>query len=135
MTIEIGSVGDRPRPIGFIAVHEIDHRVGPPVSGVANGFAREVGCGVIVILVFIVMAGGAYLFKTKVVDPFKKNPGMALAKGVVAANPDLGKVLTDDSGGRALPVWLNGPEGHSLFRGDGDHPHPEPTEVITAGPF
>jgi len=41
-------------------------------------------------------------------------------------------VLADDSRGRALPVWLNGPEGHSLFRGDGDHPHPEPTEVITA---
>jgi bifunctional DNase/RNase len=41
-------------------------------------------------------------------------------------------VLADDSGGRALPIWLNGPEGHSLFRGDGDHPHPEPTEVITA---
>ncbi len=42
-------------------------------------------------------------------------------------------VLTDDSGGRALPVWLNGPEGHGLFRGDGDHPHPEPAEAITAG--
>jgi hypothetical protein len=23
-------------------------------------------------------------------------------------------VLADDSGGRALPVWLNGPEGHGL---------------------
>ena len=42
-------------------------------------------------------------------------------------------VLADDSGGRALPVWLNGPEGHGLFRGDGDHPHPDPAEVITAG--
>lgn len=41
-------------------------------------------------------------------------------------------VLADESGGRALPVWLSGPEGHSLFRGDGHHPHPEPTEVITA---
>jgi len=42
-------------------------------------------------------------------------------------------VLADDSGGRALPVWLNGPEGHGLFRGqDDDHPHPEPAEVITA---
>jgi bifunctional DNase/RNase len=41
-------------------------------------------------------------------------------------------VLADDSGGRALPLWLNGPEGHSLFRGDGNHPHPEPAEVITA---
>ena len=42
-------------------------------------------------------------------------------------------VLADDSGGRALPVWLNGPEGHGLFRGQDDHPHPEPAEVITAG--
>jgi len=41
-------------------------------------------------------------------------------------------VLADDSRGRALPVWLNGPEGHSLFRGNGHHPHPEPAEVITA---
>jgi len=41
-------------------------------------------------------------------------------------------VLTDDSGGRALPVWLNGAEGHGLFRGHGDHPHPEPAEAITA---
>ncbi|MGH3200380.1 MAG: hypothetical protein ACRDOH_01070 [Streptosporangiaceae bacterium] len=41
-------------------------------------------------------------------------------------------VLADDVGGRALPVWLNGPEGHGLFRGGGDHPHPEPAEVITA---
>ncbi len=42
-------------------------------------------------------------------------------------------VLADDPSGRALPVWLNGPEGHGLFRGSGDHPHPEPAEVITAG--
>ena len=42
-------------------------------------------------------------------------------------------VLADDSGGRALPVWLNGPEGHGMYRGDGEHPHPEPAEVITAG--
>ncbi len=42
-------------------------------------------------------------------------------------------VLADDSGGRALPLWLNGPEGHGLFRGQDDHPHPESAEVITAG--
>src|SRR6476661_8260510 len=41
-------------------------------------------------------------------------------------------VLADDSSGRALPMWLNGPEGHSLFRGHGHHPHPEPAEAITA---
>jgi len=42
-------------------------------------------------------------------------------------------ILADDSGGRAFPVWLNGPEGHGLFQGGDDHPHPEPAEVITAG--
>jgi bifunctional DNase/RNase len=42
-------------------------------------------------------------------------------------------VLTDDSRGRALAVWLDGPEGHGLFRGQDDHPHPEPAEAITAG--
>jgi bifunctional DNase/RNase len=41
-------------------------------------------------------------------------------------------VLADDAGGRALPIWLIGPEGHGLFRGDGHHPHPEPAEVVTA---
>ena len=41
-------------------------------------------------------------------------------------------VLTDESGGRGFPGWLNGPEGHGLFRGRGDHPHPEPAEAITA---
>jgi bifunctional DNase/RNase len=42
-------------------------------------------------------------------------------------------VLADDSGGWALPVWLNGSEGHGLFRGrDDDHSYPEAAEVITA---
>ena len=43
-------------------------------------------------------------------------------------------VLADDSGSRALPVWLNGPEGHGLFRGrDDDHAYPGSAEMITAG--
>ena len=41
-------------------------------------------------------------------------------------------VLADDPGGRAIPVWLSGPEGHGLFRGGGHHPRPEPAEAITA---
>jgi bifunctional DNase/RNase len=41
-------------------------------------------------------------------------------------------VLVDDTGGRALPIWLNGPEGHGLTRGRDDHPLPEPAEAITA---
>ena len=35
-------------------------------------------------------------------------------------------VLADDSRGQALPVWLNGPEGHSLFRGHVITPTPSP---------
>ena len=43
-------------------------------------------------------------------------------------------VLADDAGSRALPVWLNGPEGHGLFRGrDDDHAYPGSAEMITAG--
>jgi hypothetical protein len=56
-----------------------------------------IGCGVIVVIVFIVMGAGAYLFKTKVVDPFQKNPGMAAAKLVVQANPELDLVSEDDT--------------------------------------
>jgi bifunctional DNase/RNase len=41
-------------------------------------------------------------------------------------------VLADEAGGRALPVWLNGPEGHGLLRGRDGHPHPGPAEAITA---
>jgi hypothetical protein len=41
-------------------------------------------------------------------------------------------VLADDTGGRALPVWPSGPEGHGLFRGNDDRPHPEPAEAISA---
>ena len=41
-------------------------------------------------------------------------------------------VLAEETGGRALPVWLNGPEGHGLLRGRDGHPHPEPAEAITA---
>ena len=35
-------------------------------------------------------------------------------------------VLADDTGGRALPVWLNGPEGHGLFAGMATIPIPSP---------
>ncbi len=35
-------------------------------------------------------------------------------------------VLADDSGGRARPVWLNGPEGHGLFRAGMITPIPSP---------
>jgi bifunctional DNase/RNase len=41
-------------------------------------------------------------------------------------------VVADEAGGRAFPLWLSGPEGHGLFRGDGDRPHPVPAETLTA---
>ena len=68
----------------------------PPKKGIGPLGWIGIGCGVIVIIGFIVMAAGAYLFKTKVVDPFKKNPGMAAARGIVAVNPDLELVSADD---------------------------------------
>jgi len=45
-------------------------------------------------------------------------------------------VLADDSGGRALPVWLNGPEGHGLWEALGapgdTHQRIEASEILTA---
>src|SRR5260370_24856761 len=56
-----------------------------------------IGCGVIIVIGFVVMGVLAYLVKSKVVDPLQKNPGMMLAKGVIAANPDLELVNSDDA--------------------------------------
>jgi len=56
-----------------------------------------IGCGVIILIGIIVMGAGAYLFKTKVVDPLQKNPGMVVARGIIAANPDLELVSADDN--------------------------------------
>ena len=43
-------------------------------------------------------------------------------------------VLADDSGARALPVWLDGPEGHGLFRGRRLHSsHYRGKRRLTAG--
>lgn len=69
----------------------------PPKKGIGPLGWIGIGCGVIVIIGFIVMGAGAYLFKSKVIDPFQKNPGMVLAKGVIAANPDLELVSSDDA--------------------------------------
>jgi hypothetical protein len=56
-----------------------------------------IGCGAILVLGVIAMVVGAYIVKTKVVDPFQKNPGMATAKLIVQANPDLELVSSDDT--------------------------------------
>jgi hypothetical protein len=68
----------------------------PPKKGLGPLAWIGIGCGVIVIIAFVVMGAGAYLFKTKVVDPFQKNPGLAAAKLVVQANPDLDLVSEDE---------------------------------------
>jgi hypothetical protein len=72
----------------------------PPAPAPKKGLGPlgwiAIGCGVIVVIAFIVMGGAAYLFKTKVVDPFSKNPGMAAAKLVVQASPDYDLVKADD---------------------------------------
>ena len=39
-------------------------------------------------------------------------------------------VLADDEGGRALPAWLNGPEGHGLFRATKITPTPSPLKRL-----
>ncbi len=59
-----------------------------------------IGCAVIIVICIIVMGAGAYLFKTKVVDPLQKNPGMVVARGIIAANPDLELVSADDQNQR-----------------------------------
>jgi hypothetical protein len=55
-----------------------------------------IGCGTIIVIGLVCLAAATYLFKTRLVDPMKKNPGMAVAKMVVAANPDLDVVGEDD---------------------------------------
>jgi hypothetical protein len=62
-----------------------------------------IGCGVIILIGIIVMGAGAYLFKTKVVDPWKNNPSLAAARLVVAASPDL-EVVSDDPKAQTLTV-------------------------------
>lgn len=67
----------------------------PPKKGMGPLAWIGIGCGVIIFIGLIVMGAGAYLFKTKVVDPIKDNPSLAAAKLVVAASPDLELVKED----------------------------------------
>jgi hypothetical protein len=62
-----------------------------------------IGCGVIILIGIIVMGAGAYLFKTKVVDPWKNNPSLAAAKLVVQASPDL-ELVNEDAKAETLTV-------------------------------
>jgi len=62
-----------------------------------------IGCGVIILIGIIVMGVGAYLLKTRVVDPWKNNPSLAAAKLVVAASPDL-ELVSEDPKAQTLTV-------------------------------
>jgi hypothetical protein len=67
----------------------------PPKRGMGPLAWIGIGCGVIILICIIVMGAGAYLFKTKIVDPWKDNPSLAAAKLVVTASPDLELVKED----------------------------------------
>jgi len=61
-----------------------------------------VGCGGLVLIVAIVLLVGGLFVAKKVgsfADDAKKNPAMATAKMIVAMNPDLETVSTDESAG------------------------------------
>jgi hypothetical protein len=75
----------------------------PPKKGMSPLAWIGIGCGVIIVIGLIVMTAGAYLFKTKVVDPLKDNPSLAAAKLVVAASPDL-ELVSEDAKGQTITV-------------------------------
>jgi hypothetical protein len=58
-----------------------------------------IGCGAIVLIGILVFGAGAYMFKKKVVDPFKANPTMAAAELIVGVTPDLERVSSDPEKG------------------------------------
>jgi hypothetical protein len=75
----------------------------PPKKGIGPLGWIGIGCGVIIVIGLIVMTVGAYLFKTKVVDPWKDNPSLAAAKLVISATPDL-ELVSEDSKGQTITV-------------------------------
>jgi hypothetical protein len=75
----------------------------PPKKGMGPLAWIGIGCGVIIVICIIVMGAGAYLFKTKVVDPWKNNPSLAAAKLVVQASPDL-ELVNEDAKAQTLTV-------------------------------
>ena len=75
----------------------------PPKKGMGPLAWIGIGCGVIILIGIIVMGAGAYLFKTKVVDPLKNNPSLAAAKLVVQASPDL-ELVNEDAKTQTLTV-------------------------------
>lgn len=75
----------------------------PPKKGMGPLAWIGIGCGVIILIGIIVMGAGAYLFKTKVVDPWKDNPSLAAAKLVVSASPDL-ELVKEDAQAQTITV-------------------------------
>ncbi len=75
----------------------------PPPAAPKKGLGPlgwvAIGCGVIILICGVIFIAAGYLFKTRVVDPFKKNPSLTAAKMVIAANPDLDLVKEDDETG------------------------------------
>jgi hypothetical protein len=75
----------------------------PPKKGMGPLAWIGIGCGVIIVICFIVMFAGAYLFKSRIIDPFKNNPSLAAAKLVVQASPDL-ELVNEDAKAQTLTV-------------------------------
>ncbi|HXO40470.1 MAG TPA: hypothetical protein VN999_03410, partial [Thermoanaerobaculia bacterium] len=75
----------------------------PPKKGMGPLAWIGIGCGVVIVICIIVMGAGAYLFKTKIVDPLKDNPSLAAAKLVIQASPDL-ELVNEDPKAQTLTV-------------------------------
>jgi uncharacterized protein YneF (UPF0154 family) len=61
-----------------------------------------IGCGVVVVIVVVVLAiGGFFLARTvkNVAEDFEDNPGLATARWIVKANPELEEVAVDEENG------------------------------------
>ncbi|HXO25999.1 MAG TPA: hypothetical protein VOA80_01515 [Thermoanaerobaculia bacterium] len=75
----------------------------PPKKGMGPLAWIGIGCGVIILIGIIVMGAGAYLFKTKIVDPLKDNPSLVAAKLVIQASPDL-ELVSEDAKAQTLTI-------------------------------
>ncbi|HYU35008.1 MAG TPA: hypothetical protein VEW48_22890 [Thermoanaerobaculia bacterium] len=71
----------------------------PPRKGMGPLGWIAIGCGAIALLGVLTLAVGGYMFKKKVVDPFKKNPTLTAAEYIVRANPELEVVSSDQEKG------------------------------------
>ncbi len=61
-----------------------------------------IGCGVLIVIAFIVMSAGLWFggkMVKNVVEDLEDNPAKTIAKGIVMANPDLEMVESDDNEG------------------------------------